>query len=107
MTTKNTPRGQPGHDKLLHVCLFLDEISDRCIRNYNPHRNMSVDEAMVKYCSRLSFKQYLRAKPTKYGIKVWMRDDPTNGYANQFQVYTGKLEGNVEVGLSSRVVRHD
>ena len=103
-STKNAPRGQPSHDKLHHVRHFLDEILKRCIANYNPHQNVSVDEAMVKYRGRLSFRQYLPAKPTKYGIKVWMRADPQNGYCNEFQVYTGKENGNSEMGLGSRVV---
>lgn len=44
------------------------------------------------------------AKPTKYGIKVWMRADPTNGFCNDFTVYTGKDAGRVEHGLSHHVV---
>lgn len=65
----------------------------------------SVDEAMVAYTGRLGFKQHIPLKPTKRGIKVWMRADPNNGYFNDFQVYTGK-EGNVaEKGLGERVVR--
>ena len=43
------------------------------------------------------------AKPTKYGIKVWMQSDPTNGYTNEFQIYTGKVEGRREVSLAERV----
>lgn len=31
----------------------------------------------------------MSAKPTKYGLKVWMRADPSNGYCNDFQVCTG------------------
>lgn len=100
----NPARGQPGHDKLHHVRPFLQEVLDHCLQNYNPHQNTSVDEAMVKFRGRLAFRQYLPAKPTKYGIKVWMRGDPTNGYTNEFQVYTGKEQGNREVGLSTRVV---
>ena len=33
-----------------------------------------------------------------------MRADPTNGYCNDFQVYTGKEAGRVEHGLGKRVV---
>lgn len=97
-------RGQPGHDKLFLIRPVLDEVLQNCLRNYNPHRNVSVDEAMVKFRGRLAFRQYLPAKPTKYGIKVWMRADPTNGYVNEFQVYTGKDNSNPEVGLATRVV---
>ncbi|MCG8074811.1 MAG: hypothetical protein JAY75_01030 [Candidatus Thiodiazotropha taylori] len=101
---RNPQQGQPGHDKLHLVRPVLQAVQDACLRNYNPNQNVSVDEAMVKFRGRLSFRQYLPAKPTKYGIKVWMRADPTNGYTNEFQVYTGREGNNREVGLATRVV---
>lgn len=103
-TTRNPPRGQEHHDKLHHVRPVMDAVQECCLRNYNPHQNTSVDEAMVKFRGRLSFRQYLPAKPTRYGIKAWMRADPTNGYTNEFQIYIGKENGNPEVGLGGRVV---
>jgi hypothetical protein len=38
--------------------------------NYNPNKEQSIDEGMIAFKGRLSFKQYLPAKPTKFGIKV-------------------------------------
>jgi len=76
-----------------------------CLNNYNPNQNTSVDEAMVAFRGRLGFRQYLPAKPTKYGVKVWMRADPINGYVNDFQVYIGREErAKPETGLATRVV---
>jgi hypothetical protein len=46
---------------------------------YNPHREVSIDEAMIGFSGRLGFKQYVPLKPTKRGIKVWVRADPHNG----------------------------
>ena len=34
------------------------------------------------------------AKPTKYGIKVWMAADAKNGYVSNFAVYLGQAENN-------------
>ena len=42
---------------------------------------------MMAFKGRLSFRQYLPAKPTKYGIKVWMAADASNGYIVNFSVY--------------------
>ena len=36
---------------------------------YNPHREQSIDEAMVKYKGRVKFLQYMPMKPCKRGIK--------------------------------------
>ena len=69
------------------------------------HIEITVDEAMIAFRGRLSFGQYLPAKPTKYGIKVWVRADSTNGFANEFQIYVHKSAGTqCEVGLGKKVV---
>ena len=44
---------------------------------------------MIAFKGRLSFRQYLPAKLTKYGIKVWMAADSLNGYVLNFSVYLG------------------
>lgn len=99
------PRGHPNYDKLYLVRPVLEHVNQKCLENYNPPRDQSVDEAMVAYRGRLSFRQYLPAKPTKYGIKVWMRASSTSGYCHEFQVYTGRdVRGVPEAGLGARVV---
>ena len=49
---------------------------------------------MIAFKGRLSFRQYMPAKPTKYSIKIWMTADSQNGYVKNFSVYLGK-EANV------------
>ena len=39
---------------------------------YNPHPQLSVDESIIGTKCRLSFIQYLPAKPTKWGLYVQM-----------------------------------
>ena len=36
---------------------------------------MSINEGMIAYQGRLSFRQFVPAKLTKYGVKVWMAAD--------------------------------
>jgi hypothetical protein len=84
----------------------LDAVSKTCLDNYKPPKEQTIDEGMIAFKGRLSFKQYLPAKPTKFGIKVWKRASPYNGYCHEFQVYTGKKEGQGrEDNLGSRVVK--
>ena len=61
---------------------------------------------MIPFKGRLAFKQYMKAKPTKWGIKVFVLADATNGYIRTFQIYTGKSleDGNSSVGLCTKVV---
>ncbi len=57
------------------------------------HKECTVDEAMIPFKGRLGMKQYMKDKPTKWGIKVFVLADAHNGYVKNIQVYTGK---NVE-----------
>jgi len=100
-STKNPSAGEPGHDLLHHVRNFIVIMNQQCLTRYNPHREQSVDEAMIKFRGRLSFKQYIPMKPVKHGIKVWCRADPNDGYIHEFEVYTGKSGGRSEVGLKT------
>ena len=58
---------------------------------------------MIKFKGRLAFRQYMPAKPMKWGIKVWAMCESKTGYFQCFQVYTGR-EGGQEKGLTHRVV---
>lgn len=100
----NPPKGQDGHDKLHHVRNIFDAVQQNLVNNYRPHRDVAVDEAMIPFRGRIGYRQYLPAKPCKFGVKVWELADSTNGYVYQMQVYTGKKDTGREVGLASRVV---
>ena len=49
---------------------MIDELSKRFTDLYKPHREVAVDEAMIKFTGRSSVKQYMPMKPIKRGIKV-------------------------------------
>ena len=69
---------------------MLDYVRSKCENNFKPTKNIAVDEGMIGFRGRLSFRQYMPAKPTKYGIKVWMAADSSNGDVLNFDVYLGK-----------------
>ena len=48
----------------------------------------------------------MKDKPTKWGIKVFVLADATNGYVKRLQIYTGKDVSNssIQVGLCTKVV---
>lgn len=50
------PRGDPGYDKLGKVRPVIDILSTQFLQNYNPHRENSIDEAMIKFKGRSSMK---------------------------------------------------
>jgi hypothetical protein len=54
-----------------------------------PSEYVSVDEQMVPYTGALDIKQYIRGKPTPWGIKIFMLCN-SNGIILTFDVYQGK-----------------
>ncbi len=49
----------PNRDKLHLIQPILDIVLERCQENCNPHRDVSVDEAMIKFRGRLGFRKSL------------------------------------------------
>ena len=99
------PRESPSYDRLGKVCPLIDHFTNKFKEVYMPHKEVAVDEAMIKFTGRSSLKQYLPMKPIKRGIKVWVLGDSSNGYFCNFQVYTGKVNNTTEKGLGARVVK--
>ena len=97
--------GTPGYNKLGKVQPIIDKLSNAFQAVYKPHKDVSVDEAMIPFKGRSTLKQYLPKKPIKRGIKVWGLADAHIRYISVFQVYTGKTGNSVEKGLGSNVVK--
>ncbi|KAK7105748.1 piggyBac transposable element-derived protein 4-like [Littorina saxatilis] len=102
--SKAVPKGQPGHDALFKVRPLLDMVTNNCRAHYNPGRDISIDEAMIKFNGRLTFKQYIKGKPNPWGIKVWCAADPRNGYMLEFDIYQGRATVPIPNGLGHHVV---
>lgn len=96
-------RGTEDYDPLQKVKPLLDIIRNTCKRVYHPKQHISVDERMVATKARLSIKQYMKAKPTKWGLTFFVLAD-VNGYTLDYRLYTGKAHGASGKGLSFDVV---
>ena len=103
---EQAPAGDPDHDKLFKVRKLVDLVLPKFESEYTLHAPVTIDEAMIPFKGRLSFKQYIKNKPTKLGIKAFVLSDATNGYVYRMQIYTvrGMEITELEVGLCSRVV---
>lgn len=99
------PRTDPNYDKLGKIRPVVDIVLNQFLTAYNPHREASIDEAMIAFKGRSSMKQYVPKKPVKRGFKVWVRADAGSGYISEFEIYTGKVPGEREFGLGGNVVK--
>ena len=95
----NEPDHNDGYDRLYKIRPIITMTQ----QYYNPGKNQTVDEAMIAYKGRLSYIQYLPAKPIKRGIKVWVRCDSESAYLHEYDVYLGK-QRNSEHGLAYDIV---
>lgn len=89
------PRGHPQRDELAKVRKIIDTLTETFKRYRHPSKFMSIDEGMIKFKGRVRFLQYMPDKPSKRGIKLWIRCDAITGYCFQFEVYLGKPPGKV------------
>ena len=93
----------PEGEKAWKLRWFLDHLTSRFQETYTPYGHATIDESMIKFKGRLSFRQYLPSKPIKWGIKMWALCESDSGYACNMQMYTGKIDGQQEKGLAHRV----
>ena len=82
---------------------LIDHTKAKCFEFHQPHKEILIDERMVKSKSRCHFRQCMRNKPTKWGFKLWVLADMT-GYTVEFDIYTGKSPEKSKSGLSYDVV---
>ena len=99
------PWDSTEYDRLGKVRPLIDHLSQKFKSLYEVNREVTVDEAMIKFQGRSSLKQYMPLKPTKRGIMVWVLADSHNGYFSRFEVYTGKKGSTAENNLGTRVVK--
>lgn len=87
-----TKKGMENYDPIHWVRRLLDMVRIRCLSFYHPKEHLAVDERMVARLAtkaRLGIKQYMKAKPIKWGLKLFVLAD-VNGYMVDYILYTGK-----------------
>lgn len=100
--------GEQNDDRLWKVRPFLDQIRQRCLE-LAIEQESSIDEQMIPFKGQLSIKQYVKGKPTPWGIKVFALCG-RSGLLYDFAVYQGEntipAELKKDYGLCSGVVVH-
>ena len=74
---------------------LLSTYNSNCIKLLRPTRSLSVDEMMVKFYGRSAVQQYIKAKPTKYGVKLWSICCGSCGYSLTQTIYLGSTSESV------------
>ena len=61
----------PERDKLYKLREVVNMMKDICGKVYAPGKNLSMDESLVVFKGRLSFKQVITSKRAGFGIKLY------------------------------------
>ncbi|XP_037037956.1 piggyBac transposable element-derived protein 4-like [Bradysia coprophila] len=100
----NNPKKPANAGKTYYMDELLSCLKGTFLRARSEATFQSIDECMMKCKARTSLKQFMKDKPTKRGIKGWVRADAESGYVYDINLYTGKSCGNEEGTLGERVV---
>ena len=84
------PLAENEKEKLSKISTFADSFKEQCKSIYQPTQHVAVDERLVKSKHRSGIRQFIANKPAKFGLKLSVLADSSNGYTYDFDVYTGK-----------------
>ena len=69
---------------------FIDLILEISQPLYTLDKEIALDESIVPFTGRTSFKQYVKNKPNPWGLKVYALSGSKSGYMHNILVYAGK-----------------
>ena len=75
---------------------FLDILLPIVQQNFIPGRQVSIDELVIAFKGRVSFRQYLKGKPNPWGIKAYVMADSNTGYMHNIRIYYCKNTDLIE-----------
>ena len=107
------PANEDKSHKLRKVESLINDFKSRCLALYQPRENLAINERIVKSRHRSGIRQYIKDKPTRWGIKLWVLVSNCGYwltvqmvYTVDFNVYIGEVAGQEisEFGLFYDVV---
>ena len=91
-------------DKLSKIKPVINYFNQQFQKIYTMQEDIAIDESLVKFKGRLSYKQYNPSKRARFGIKVYKLCESSTGYYN-FKIYTGRDRIHTTKNASETVVK--
>ena len=85
---------------LYKVQPLIEAVRENSSNKYNLHRDISIDEAMIKFTGQHWCVVGAPNKPAKRGIKIFCLCDGSTGYLKDFQLY---IRHKKETGLTQKM----
>lgn len=77
------------NDRLFKIRIIVDHFRKMFREGMYPFENVALDESLILFKGRLSFRQYIPSKRHRFGIKFFVVADCETGYILDFLIYTG------------------
>ena len=81
----------PDRDRLFKVRTIINMLKQNFNTVYYPPENLTIDESLVLFKGRLLFKQYIKTKRSRFGIKMFELAT-TDGILLDFMIYQRNIE---------------
>jgi len=78
-----------ANDRLFRIQPILNYFNNKIDEIYYPGKNLSIDESMILWRGRLVFRQYIKGKRHKFGIKLYMLTE-SSGLNLRMFIYCGQ-----------------
>ncbi|XP_072161371.1 piggyBac transposable element-derived protein 4-like [Bemisia tabaci] len=99
---------QPAGDRMYKIRCVYDHVRHKFKTLFEPSQNTCIDESLLLFKGRLSFKQNIKTERARFGIKFYKFCESSSGYIVDFFMYLGaKTESNKDeykIGKSGAVV---
>lgn len=100
----STRSARRARDKFAAIREIWDHMNKNLLKHYIPGENLTIDEQLVPFRGRVSFRQYIPSKPDKYGMKIFWICDSTTSYPLQGIPYIGKEGPRIGKCLGDKIV---
>lgn len=104
----NDSREHTPGNKLEKIKWVIDHLRSKFTASLKPFQDLCVDESLLLWRGRLSFRQYIPQKRNRFGMKFFVLCDVETGCILDFIVYTGtgtEIKVDKHLGYSGSVVK--
>ncbi|XP_065658423.1 piggyBac transposable element-derived protein 4-like [Hydra vulgaris] len=93
-----------GSRRLCKIIELLDHLNNTMDNIYCPNKNILVDESMMPWKGRLVFRQYVKNKRHRYGIKFYELCE-SDGIVLKVKIYSGEITlGKYLLGQTGAII---
>ncbi|KAK4325008.1 hypothetical protein Pmani_004390 [Petrolisthes manimaculis] len=102
----SSPENVKKDDPKTRIEEYLDVLRERSQSVMKPGKHIAIDEALIMWCGRLGFRQYIKTKRARFGVKAFVlcpSDEEWQGYSWNFHLYYGNDTYMIEHPNASRL----